>query len=122
MRPSTWLRAQPERVEGRILTAVEARAPRGRSGRVLSEVEGRESGGTGRRAGLRIRWPKGHGGSSPPFRTNSRPQRRGRTQRRRSTAKHAKDAKSEVDRKAREGRKDRNAPAAYGSEGFVNEN
>src|SRR5712692_11783508 len=29
-----------------------------------------ESGGTGRRAGLRIRWPKGLGGSTPPFRTN----------------------------------------------------
>ena len=27
-----------------------------------------ESGGTGRRAGLRIRWPKGLGGSTPPFR------------------------------------------------------
>ena len=29
----------------------------------------RESGGTGRRAGFRIRWPKGCGGSNPPFRT-----------------------------------------------------
>ena len=30
----------------------------------------RESGGTGRRAGLRIQWPKGRGGSTPPFRTS----------------------------------------------------
>src|SRR6185436_11113185 len=29
----------------------------------------RESGGTGRRAGLRIRWPNSLGGSTPPFRT-----------------------------------------------------
>ena len=29
-----------------------------------------ESGGTGRRAGFRIRWPQGLGGSSPPFRTS----------------------------------------------------
>ena len=27
------------------------------------------SGGTGRRDGLRSRWPQGHGGSTPPFRT-----------------------------------------------------
>ena len=30
----------------------------------------RESGGIGRRAGLRIQWPKGRGGSSPSFRTS----------------------------------------------------
>src|SRR5690606_19540117 len=29
----------------------------------------RESGGIGRRARLRIWWPRGRGGSSPPFRT-----------------------------------------------------
>ena len=28
------------------------------------------SGGIGRRAGLRILWPQGRGGSTPPFRTN----------------------------------------------------
>src|SRR5262245_9565772 len=37
----------------------------------------RESGGTGRRAGLRIRWPKGLGGSTPPFRTSDRLEARG---------------------------------------------
>ena len=31
--------------------------------------EYRGSGGTGRRAGLRILWPKGRGGSTPSFRT-----------------------------------------------------
>src|SRR5262245_12333386 len=36
-------------------------------GALRSEV--RESGGTGRRAGLRIRWPKGRGSSSLPSRT-----------------------------------------------------
>jgi hypothetical protein len=30
------------------------------------------SGGIGRRAGLRILWPQGRGGSTPPFRTNLR--------------------------------------------------
>src|SRR5690348_5696487 len=29
------------------------------------------SGGTGRRAGLRILWPRGRGGSTPPFRTHA---------------------------------------------------
>src|SRR5262249_7807724 len=37
-----------------------------------TELEERESGGPGRRAGLRIRWPQGYGGSSPPFRINLR--------------------------------------------------
>ncbi len=30
-----------------------------------------ESGGTGRRAGFRIQWPEGRGGSNPPSRTHS---------------------------------------------------
>ena len=45
-------------------------------GRLKCLLAPRESGGTGRRAGLRIRWPKGRGGSTPPFRTFRRAARR----------------------------------------------
>src|SRR5690349_20966657 len=38
----------------------------------LAKIEApRGSGGTGRRARLRILWPKGRGGSNPSFRTNT---------------------------------------------------
>ena len=53
---------------------VSASAGQNRGGAAVGKlVEWRDhcgSGGTGRRARLRILWPKGRGGSNPSFRTN----------------------------------------------------
>src|SRR5262245_40578538 len=48
------------------------RSPRGQGGSTPPRHPGRESGGIGRRAGLRIQWAQSLGGSTPPSRTTPR--------------------------------------------------
>src|SRR5206468_5812203 len=87
----------PMRRDGSIRSSswtIAAPAARTRERARLNPPDSCESGGTGRRAGLRIRWPEGHGGSSPPFRTNE------------LNANDAKDAKNAKTDNKRKGRKE----------------